>query len=102
LSVSKRAFAPDRGETPEVSFVVDEGHIYVNFFVYSLEGDRVKYLNATLPDLEMNAGEVPVAWDGRDEHGEIVRGGTYVIVADWGYNRGAHDGRTKTAVVVAR
>jgi hypothetical protein len=102
FEVRKRAFAPDRGETADVSFVVDEGHVFVNFFVYSLEGERIKFLNANIPDLEMGAGEVPVLWDGRDEHGDIVRGGTYIIVADWGYNRGEHAGRAKTAVVVAR
>jgi hypothetical protein len=102
FEVQRRAFAPDRGETADVSLVVDEGHVFVNFFVYSLEGERMKFLNANVPDLEMGAGEVPVSWDGTDERGQFVRGGTYIIVADWGYNRGEHAGRAKTAVVVAR
>jgi hypothetical protein len=41
-------------------------------------------------------------WDGRDDENRTVHGGTYIVVVDWGYNVGAHDGRAKTAVVVAR
>jgi len=102
FEVQRRAFAPERDETADAEFVVTEGHIFVNFFVYSLEGDRVKFLNANVPDLEMGAAGVAVSWDGRDEKGDIVRGGTYIVVADWGYSRGEHAGRAKTAVVVAR
>lgn len=101
--VSKRAFAPDRGESAETAFVVDDGHVFVNFFVYSLEGERVRFLNARVPDVELGSGSaVAVSWDGRDERGDIVRGGSYILVANWGYSRGEHAGRAKTAVVVAR
>jgi hypothetical protein len=103
LDVLKRAFAPDRGEQQEVVFEVEGGAVYVNFYVYSLEGQRVRFLNEALPDLWMGVSSaVPVPWGGRDEHGDIVRGGTYIIVADWGYNRGEHSGRAKSAVVVVR
>ena len=100
--VGKRAFAPDRGESPAVDFEVNGAGVYVNFFVYSLDGQRVKWLNRNDPDLQIAGGSVPVAWDGTNESGAIVRGGTYIVVADWGYNRGEHAGRTRTAVVVAR
>lgn len=99
--VQARAFAPDRGETPGIAFAADTGEqIFVTFTVYSLEGERVKVLAGDL--LVGGGSEVLVPWDGTDERGQIVRGGTYIIVADWGHNHGEHEGRTKTAVVVAR
>lgn len=103
FDVYRRAFAPDRGEHPEISFEVESGSIYVNFFVYSLEGDRLKWLNQDFPDHQISGGlSVPVPWDGTDASGTIVRGGTYIFVADWGYQRGEHAGRAKAAVVVVR
>jgi hypothetical protein len=63
----------------------------------------VRFLNARVPDVELGSGSaVAVSWDGRDERGDIVRGGSYILVANWGYSRGEHAGRAKTAVVVAR
>jgi hypothetical protein len=100
FTVVRRAFAPDRGEIPSITFRLDEGTIYADFFVYSLEGERVRTLAS---GVEVHGGDVKgVLWDGRNETGDIVRGGTYIILADWGYSRGEHAGRTKTAVVVAR
>ncbi|HKW15828.1 MAG TPA: hypothetical protein VJS69_15190, partial [Candidatus Krumholzibacteria bacterium] len=92
--VPTRAFAPDRAEWQNVVFVADGARVFVNFYAYSLEGERIRWLNRDMPDLQMPGGsEVAVPWDGTDEHGAIVRGGTYIIVADWGYNRGEHAGR---------
>jgi hypothetical protein len=101
FDVRSRAFAPDRGEFPDIGFTADtSAPIYVSFSVYTLEGERVKVLAENV--LMSGGSEVPVPWDGTGSNGVIVRGGTYVIVADWGNDRGEHEGRAKTAVVVAR
>jgi hypothetical protein len=103
FDVVKRAFAPDRGESSDVGFEVVSGVVFVNFHVYSLEGERVRFLNADSPDIRITAGSmVPALWDGRDDSGTIVPGGTYIVVAEWGYGRGEHSGREKAAVVVVR
>lgn len=104
VDVAPRAFAPDRGESANMRVWVN-GNIraqplHISVTVYSLEGERVRVL---ADDLGAGGGSIlPVSWNGTDEHGDIVRGGAYVVVADWGYNRGEHVGRAKTAVVVAR
>jgi len=107
LHVSTRAFAPDRGETVHLEWSVRSATpVLMTMTVYSLEGERVRTLFAQRA--VSSGGEPSVAvtgsdsWDGRDDAGHVVRGGAYVVVVDWGYNRGEHAGRLKTAVVVAR
>ncbi len=98
-----RAFAPDRNETTNLSFSMDNGNassVYVEVTVYSMEGERIRRLAPY--SFDASTGSVEFIWDGRDDSNRIVRGGTYVVVADWGNQAGAHDGRVKTAVVVAR
>jgi hypothetical protein len=103
LDVVKRAFAPDRGEYAELGFEVESGAVFVNLYVYSLEGERVRFVNEQFPDVHVTAGSmVSVLWGGMDDNGAIVAGGTYIVVADWGYSRGEHSGRAKAAVVVVR
>lgn len=103
FNVHKRVFAPDRGEQSLLDFVVDRGPVYVNLYVYSLEGERIKVLNEFFPDARLDTDSAWwAAWSGDDENGDIVPGGTYIVVADWGYSRGEHSGRTKCAVVVVR
>jgi hypothetical protein len=104
IEVAPRAFAPDRSEPASINVWVNgnipQQPLHISVTIYSLEGERVKVL---ADDLGAGGGSIlPVSWNGTDEHGDIVRGGTYIIVADWGYNRGEHVGRAKTAVVVAR
>jgi hypothetical protein len=103
FDVVKRAFAPDRGEYSDVGFEVESGVVFVNFHVYSLEGERIRFVNEQYPDIRITGGSmVPVLWDGADDNGTIVPGGTYIVVADWGHSPGQHLGREKAAVVVVR
>jgi hypothetical protein len=97
LSARPRAFAPDRGETTTISFSVsagDPGQVPASYRVYSLDGERVRTL--TPYAFNQNTRSLELVWDGRDDAGAIMRGGTYLVVAQW------PDGRAKTAVVVAR
>jgi hypothetical protein len=104
LSASPRTFAPERGETTNLRLDVEgvgNGQIYLTFTIYSMEGNRVRHVNDG-STFKFADGSLLLAWDGRDDENRVVRGGTYLVVADWGYNQGEHAGRAKTAVVVAR
>lgn len=103
VKADPHAFAPDRNESTILSFSMDDdgaSSVYVELSIYSMEGERIR----RLAPYSFNAStkSVDFIWDGRDDGNRIVRGGTYVVVADWGNQAGAHDGRAKTAVVVAR
>jgi hypothetical protein len=97
LTASPRAFAPDRDESTTISFSVSTGNpgqVPAVFGVYSLDGERVRVLQPYSFNSSTSSEEL--VWDGRDDSGQIVRGGAYVVVAQW------PEGRAKTAVVVAR
>ena len=103
VSASPRAFAPDRSESTTLTFS-SSTPVYIELAIYSMEGERIRRLTPS----SINSGSVEFIWDGRDESNHVVRGGTYVVVADYrlavprGSQAGAGDGRAKTAVVVAR
>jgi len=106
ITPTPRAFAPDRAETVSFSYRINtESRVFLSAAVYSLGGDRVRVLFTDQERTPAN-GVLPVTmddeWDGTDESGAIVRGGAYIMVVQWGYARGDHSGRSKTAVVVAR
>jgi hypothetical protein len=97
LTASPRAFAPDRGESTTISFSVSSGQpgqVPAAYSVYSLDGDRVRTL--TPISYNQSTRSIELVWDGRSDAGSVVRGGAYVVVAQW------PEGRAKTAVVVAR
>jgi hypothetical protein len=97
LTANPRAFAPDRGESTTISFSVSTGNpgrVPAAYGVYSLDGERVRVLHPYSFNVSTRSEEL--VWDGRDDGGQIVRGGAYVVVATW------PEGRAKTAVVVAR
>jgi hypothetical protein len=102
VSASPRAFAPDRGELTTLRVDgqgIENSQIFLTLTIFSMEGDRVRHLNESF---KFSGGSLLLTWDGRDDENRTVHGGTYIVVVDWGYNAGAHDGRAKTAVVVAR
>lgn len=104
LNASPRAFAPERGETTTLRLDVQgvgNNQIYVTFSIFSMEGELVRHVNNG-SSLKVSDGSLLLAWDGFDDRDHIVRGGTYLVIVDWGYNQGEHSGRAKTAVVVAR
>jgi hypothetical protein len=106
LSVDPRAFAPERGETAGVSFRVDElDEVYVSCRVFSIDGSPVRTLFTDALRTRLGGALAPDPrdhWDGRDDRGEVVRGGAYVVVAEWGLARGEKSARATAAVVVAR
>jgi hypothetical protein len=102
--VSPRAFAPDRGETTTIRVEVEareQDRIYFVFGIYSLDGAHITDLQDGVP-IQFGDGQLLLDWDGRDAHGEVVRGGTYIVLAQWGNTPGERTGRAKAAVVVVR
>ena len=70
----RNLFYPDKQETVQIRYIMDKPD-HVNIKVYSLSGRLVKnLLDETKP-----VGEYWVDWDGRDEEGEILASGTYII-----------------------
>ena len=106
VAVAPRAFAPDRGESVEVSFgTVALEQAYVTCAVYSMDGSRVRTLFSDALRTRAGAGFTPDPrdrWDGRDEAGRVVRGGAYVVAVEWGLARGERSGRAAAPVVVVR
>ena len=106
IDVSPRAFAPDTGETAAFTYRMDAtAPVFVSGAVYSMDGDRVRELFRDEMRTPSN-GVLPAgpndAWDGRDANGEIVRGGAYVVLVEWGFARGERAERARAAVVVVR
>ncbi|MBI4777698.1 hypothetical protein HY792_02060 [Candidatus Desantisbacteria bacterium] len=70
----RNLFYPDKQETVRIRYVLDKPE-HVNIKIYTLSGRLVKnLLDETKP-----AGEYWLDWDGRDEEGEILASGTYII-----------------------
>ena len=106
IDVTPRAFAPDRGEFADLSFSVGSvDEVYVTCEVYSINGTRVRTLFADALRTRSGTALIPDPrdrWDGTNESGVVVRGGAYVVAAQWGLSRSERSGRATAAAVVVR
>ena len=75
LDVVPRPFAPDRGEKMPITYVSGSADSHVTLRIYDLGGRLV----TTLVDGDAIPLSVPYLWDGRNELGELVPVGTYVV-----------------------
>jgi hypothetical protein len=101
-----RSFAPDLGENVPFSLSADEDtRVFVTAAVYSIDGRRVRELyqaqERTL-SAGVNAGAPGDVWDGRDDAGNVVSGGVYVLSVTWAGSAGGQDGVARASVVVVR
>ncbi len=98
IEVFRNAFDPARGEQAPIQLVqVQSGRVWIK--VYTVSGEWVR----TLFDRDLPAGFTPdypfvetLAWDGKNERGEIVASGVYLIHAE---GQGKYHQTRKIAVI---
>jgi hypothetical protein len=98
MEVLRNAFDPARGESAPIQLVqVQSGRTWIK--VYNLAGEWIR----TLFDQDLPAGyslDYPfvsdLAWDGRNERGEVVASGVYLIHAE---GQGKYHQTRKVAVI---
>jgi hypothetical protein len=101
------SFAPDAGEV--LRFKVDAAAgddpttVYVSGAVFSVSGERVRVLFSDEARV-FQAGVEPQwdQWDGRDDRGEIVRGGMFVVLITGGASPGVVSSSAKQSAAVVR
>jgi len=107
LRLETNSFAPDAGEVlrfkVEAATGDDPATVYVSGEVYSVTGQRVRVLFSDEARV-FQAGVEPQwdQWDGRDDRGEIVRGGMFVILITGGASPGVVSSSTKQSAAVVR
>jgi hypothetical protein len=107
LSLEAASFAPDLSQV--LRFQVgapscrEPVEIYVSCEVFSVTGRRVRVLYQDEPRV-FEPGTDPQwdEWDGRDDSGEIVRGGVYVLLASGAASPGDVSSTAKQSVAVIR
>jgi hypothetical protein len=107
LHLETTSFSPDLAQVLPFKVTSSAGsdpvRQYVTCEVYSVSGTRVRVL---FQDQEwvFRAGVVPlsVEWDGRDDAGEIVRGGIYIVTATSGASPGARTSSARQSAAVLR
>jgi hypothetical protein len=107
LRLETNSFAPDNAEV--LRFKIDETTcsdpvvLYVSCEVFSVSGERVRVLLRDEARV-LQAGVEPQwdVWDGRDDQGEIVRGGVYVVLVTGGASAGVVSSSAKESAAVVR
>lgn len=107
LSLETASFAPDEGEVVRFQVEATGGDgpatVYLSCEVYSVSGERVRVLFSDEARVLQPGVEPPWdEWDGRDDGGEIVRGGMYVVLVTGGDSPGAVSSSAKQSVAVVR
>lgn len=75
LDVVPKPFAPDRGEKMPITYNAGNADAHVTLRIYDLGGRLI----TTLVDGDAIPLSVPYLWDGRNELGELVPVGAYVV-----------------------
>jgi hypothetical protein len=107
LHLERTSFSPDLSQTlpfrVSSSAGADPVRQFVTCEVYSVSGTRVR---ALFQDQEwiFRTGGIPLSgeWDGRDDAGEIVRGGIYIVSVTSGASPGARTSSAKQSAAVIR
>jgi hypothetical protein len=106
IDLDVRSFAPDEGESVAFTLRLEgggEGAVFASAQVFSVSGELVRVL---FRDERQVFGRflspTSAAWDGRDDSGNVVAGGVYLINVTWGVARGTRTGGATVSVAVAR
>jgi hypothetical protein len=107
LRLETNSFAPDAGEI--LRFKVDAAGcavpttVYVSGAVFSVSGERVRALFSDEARVFQEGVEPQWdQWDGRDDRGEIVRGGMFVVLITGGASAGVVSSSAKQSAAVVR
>jgi len=106
VRLESSSFAPDLSQ--ELRFRIDvdaQGpvELFVSCDVYSVSGRKVRTLFRNDARVFQAGVEPPWdQWDGRDDRGEIVRGGVYVVLATTGASPGEVSRSAKQSAAVVR
>jgi len=107
LRLETNSFAPDAGEV--LRFKVDAAGcddpttVYVSGAVFSVSGERVRALFSDEARVFQEGVEPQWdQWDGRDDRGEIVRGGMFVVLITGGASAGVVSSSAKQSAAVIR
>jgi len=107
LRLETDSFAPDNAEALRFQIDAEAGDeavvLYVTGEVFSVSGERVRVLFRDQSRV-FQAGVEPQwdIWDGRDDRGEIVRGGIYVVLVTGGASPGDVSSSAKASAAVVR
>jgi hypothetical protein len=107
LQLERNSFSPDASESLRFQISVqcsnDPVQLYVSGDVYSVSGEKVRTLFSD--ELRTFTPGVPPQWDewdGRDDSGEIVRGGIYVVNVGSSVSPGAASSSARKSAAVIR
>jgi hypothetical protein len=105
IPLERKVYSPR--ESGEMAFTValDSNEykepVYLSARVFSSAGHVVRTLRDESP-VDFSSGEISIDWDYRDDHGEIVPGGIYILAVSGGAGKGAPKNTVKTAFSVLR
>ena len=106
LQLETKSFAPDNSQSLRFRITAEGGdtvELYVTCDVYSVTGERVRVLFADerrvfVPGVEPAWDQ----WDGRNDRGEIVRGGLYIVHVSSGASPGTTTSVDRQSAAVIR
>jgi len=106
VRLESKSFSPDNAEVLRFQIGAkcsETVEMYLSCEVYSVTGQRVRVLFVD----ERRVFQPGVAppwdeWDGRNDRGEIVRGGAYIVRASGGVSPGATDSAASESAAVIR
>jgi hypothetical protein len=107
LRLESKSFAPDNSQVLRFQIGAacgdDPVQLYVTCDVYSVSGERVRVLFVNEPRT-FQSGVAPQwdEWDGRDDRGQIVRGGAYIVNAVSGASPGSVTSSARKSAAVVR
>lgn len=107
IRLEQSSFAPDLSQVLRFQITSSAGadavKQYVTCEIFSVAGERVRVLFRDEVRI-FQAGVVPQwdEWDGRDDSGDIVRGGIYVVNVTSGASPGAESSAARASAAVVR
>ncbi|MEJ2720847.1 MAG: hypothetical protein P8181_06855 [bacterium] len=105
IPLEHKLYSPDKGGNVEFPVTLDpadyELPVYVTARIYSAAGKLVRTLINDRP-MVLSADPVGIEWDWKDDGGNVVPGGIYVIAVSGGAGKGTSKNTAKASFAIAR